>query len=405
MAHEAGVSDRLAPRLRGLLSYCLVVPPLIVFFGAFLLFDMAFGDCRYLEHLAEDLPYVESAGFCPKSEPAGTAGKSGGESPVPGPFDEVSTFQDASARVAWVTAAALVLLIGIPGLGFVWRVIWKHEDRGRVAVIAAIVLALFAGWLAIWSPTFGDPPTLEMPGTRAPPLFPSVHLFNFHMTADLLHQIDDGFHRFAYRLYMICFSLLVAVVLSGMFAACYALSPTDPDSGTSTVQIADRMALMRNMLYLGSLLLSVGIIFIGAWLNWPATLLPSDQPLKADLSALAGSVTMYWGAVLSALLLSVYVPSALCLRARARKVANRELRARAASWTPHLETAASKADRKGTRVAATGEPRESVIKTYLQENRLSLPFTNHVQQVIAVFAPALMTPLINTISAVNVLPT
>ncbi len=383
-------------------AFFLVFPPLIVFFGAFLMFDKAFGDCAYLEGLARDLTYaVEPITLCQEAASGDVGSKEPGEVLAGGPFADVSGFQVAGGRITWLTAAALALLIGIPGLFFVWRVIWTHRAHGHVVPLAVIVLLLFSGWLFIWGPTLGDPPRLD---TRTPPFFPSVHFFNFHMTADLLHKIDPGFHAFAYRLYMICFSLLVAVVLSGMFAACYALWPVERDSGSSPAPIADRMALMRNMLYLGSLLLSVGIIFIGAWLNWPATLLPADAPLRADLSSLAGSVTMYWGAMLSALLLSVYVPSALCLRARARKLANVHLTQQASRVAPHHESAASKPEGQSTADSTGPQLSESVVKTFLQEHRLSLPFTNHVQQVIAVFAPALMGPLINSISAANILP-
>ena len=215
-----------------------------------------------------------------------------------------------------------MLFVTLPTLGFTWWSLWKYAGWPQFRVVALLALAIFAGWLFVWQPSLGEPPRLE---TGGPSGFPALLLIHQHMTADLLHAVDPAFHGFAYRLYMICFGLLVFTVVSGLFAAGYILSPFDEAERRNANALAQRMQDVKHFLYLGALLLTVAVIFTAAWLRWPVNLLPPDTPLHKDLSALTSSVIMFWGAVYSAILLSAYLPGALCLRARARGLAARSL--------------------------------------------------------------------------------
>ena len=297
--------------------------------------------------------------------------------------------------MTWLTAALLVLFVTLPTLGFVWWSLWKYTGLLQFLLVALLAFGIFAGWLFVWQPSLGEPPRLETAGSSS---FPALLMIQQHMTADLLHSIDPGFHRFAYRLNIICFGLLVFAVISGLFAAGYTLSPLEDAERENANALAQRMQDVKQFLYLGALLLTVGIIFTAAWLRWPANLLPPDTALHKNLSALADSVVMFWGAVYSAILLSAYLPGALCLRARARGLAAQSL---AKAGEGKAEGPKGSPDRaEGRRLPLP----EKEIEKYLKDNRLLLPFADQLQRALAIFAPAMAGPLISAIGALNQIP-
>lgn len=371
----------------------LAVAPLAILFGGFLLFETAFDNCLFLDGLRANLPSLSKAGnFCSSLDEGRLAVKETGDDPFAGTIKRISPIIDAGSRVTWLTAGMLVLLVAIPTLAFIWWSVWKHIGGREILIPVGLTVLIFAGWFVVWQPTLGEPPRLE---TLVPSNFAALHVFHLHMTADLLHRVDPQFHTFAYRLYMICFGLLVLTVVSGVVAASYALSPLDEKSPQA---LAQRMQHVKHLLYMGSLLLTVAIVFSGVWLRWPADLLVAEKSVQSELMSLANSVTMYWGAIYTAILLSTYVPGALCLRARARNLATHCL----------SQQVGDKVEAQG--VAPEGAPEngpdlsESTIEGYLGKNGLMLPFAGQLQRVIAIFAPALAGPLISAVTALSNLP-
>lgn len=386
----------LLPFIRRHGMLLIAVVPLLVLFSAFLLFEAAFDDCRTLEALGQRLPSIaEAATFCPDPDGKAATAAEGKTAPSVPALADLSPVIDAGSRVTWLTAVLLVLFVTLPALGFTWWSLWKYAGWPQFRVVALLALAIFAGWLFVWQPAIGEPPRLE---TGRPSGFPALLLIHQHMTADLLHAVDPAFHGFAYRLYMICFGLLVFSVVSGLFAAGYTLSPLKEAERRNANALAQRMQDVKHFLYLGALLLTVAIIFTAAWLRWPVNLLPPDTALHKDLSALVNSVIMFWGAIYSAILLSAYLPGALCLRARARGLAARSL-----GQAGDSEPGASKGspdEAEGTREP----PSEKEIEKYLKDNRLLLPLADQLQRVLAIFAPAMAGPLISAIGALNQIP-
>ena len=71
-------------------------------------------------------------------------------------------------------------------------------------------------------------------------------------------------------------------------------------------------------------LLVVGIMHMGAWLSWPAALATKSEQREAILGWTT-SVTVYWGATFSLVVIAAYVPAGWLLLSRARQTLRNEM--------------------------------------------------------------------------------
>lgn len=119
----------------------------------------------------------------------------------------------------------------------------------------------------------------------------------------------------------------IALGILGAKLAVVAVATTliGENAGTGTTrheQLAKQMRSQRRLLYCGTLVLTAAVLSMGAWLQWPASLL-ADAKTHAALLDWANGVTLFWGGVFTVYLFAAYVPAAGCLQARAHLLADR----------------------------------------------------------------------------------
>lgn len=84
-------------------------------------------------------------------------------------------------------------------------------------------------------------------------------------------------------------------------------------------QLEHNLHRMRRQLYLSGLVLTVGIFFATSWMRWPMPMVASDH--VDAYSAVIGSSLLFVGIYFSLLILSFYLPVAVILDGRKRKLA------------------------------------------------------------------------------------
>ncbi|MEM6587584.1 MAG: hypothetical protein AAF641_03985 [Pseudomonadota bacterium] len=90
------------------------------------------------------------------------------------------------------------------------------------------------------------------------------------------------------------------------------------DAEEEAALLAENLRLMRQQLYLASLVLTFGMFFVTSWMNWPVPVILDAQ--KAAYGSLVLSAALFSGTFFTLLLLSFYLPVAFILSERARRL-------------------------------------------------------------------------------------
>lgn len=142
---------------------------------------------------------------------------------------------------------------------------------------------------------------------------------NYELTLSLLENVkiyQDGFIRTNVA------NLAIVVVALSTVAAVFLLAAASstvilPDDKPVLIAARQHMARLKNVLYVGSVMLVSGVINMGAWMRWPAALF-RQHPDKGDAFAdMALGLTTFWGATFTVVTIAAYVLPALYLRSRA----------------------------------------------------------------------------------------
>lgn len=89
----------------------------------------------------------------------------------------------------------------------------------------------------------------------------------------------------------------------------------------AATQLSKNLQQMRQQLYLSSLILTFGMFFATSWMHWPLPLVAGAE--RADYGALILASALFTGTYFSLLLLSFYLPVALVLDGRVKRLAER----------------------------------------------------------------------------------
>ncbi len=148
-----------------------------------------------------------------------------------------------------------------------------------------------------------------------------------------------------------------------LMAGC-ALFCRPPSRGREELRrLSNQIARVKLVVGAASLLLVTGILHMIAWVRWPSVLTP-DPVATRGIIEFSGAVGLYWGAVFSALIASFYLPAALNLNRRAKRMLDDN---------PDL---------------IEGAP----VEKWLRKNGLSVAPMQQLPQLVAVFAPLLAGP-------------
>lgn len=86
--------------------------------------------------------------------------------------------------------------------------------------------------------------------------------------------------------------------------------------------IEARFSHLKNAVNLGSAMLLIGVLHMLAWLRWPVVFLGQGK-LTEEFVNWSLTLSMYWGAVFSLMVIALYIPCTLALYARAKREFNR----------------------------------------------------------------------------------
>src|SRR5258705_8183010 len=106
-------------------------------------------------------------------------------------------------------------------------------------------------------------------------------------------------------------SLSLTATLSLACAGCAVLWQRDLNSEQNDAELAQRMTLLRYVLYAGATLLAIGVLRVSTTLGWGVSYLPSDSDIGKSVASLVTGIIASMGTFYTLLMGAVYIPAAL----------------------------------------------------------------------------------------------
>jgi hypothetical protein len=128
--------------------------------------------------------------------------------------------------------------------------------------------------------------------------------------------------------------------------------------------LAKRMLRLKEIINVGSAFLVFGVLHMGMWLNWTASLVKNPD-LTAKIAGAAWSISAYWGVAFTLVLAATYVPS-----------------------TVYLQNQTMKQITRGKNAMSPAE-----AEKWLNEHGFSFTLSNQLTQCISIMAPILAAPI------------
>ena len=257
---------------------------------------------------------------------------------------------EASGRYEWLSLLYLLMALCVLGTVGAYMAL-RHSvgwDLATALLIVAATVAFLIGQFA------GDRATVMMFGGS------NAHEVALKGTADsvgpILEQARTLIHHANFA------TSLASLMIVTASASC--LQSAGSGVGAAVANLATQFVRLRNMLYLASVILVVGVLTVDAWYAWPGALLVEDhRPLYETLhrGLMARHAVIY-----SLVLATTYVPIVLVLSLRARTLAER------------VGAKASVAERA----------------TWMEKNGLSIKWNGQLARAVAVLAPVAAGPLV-----------
>ncbi len=258
---------------------------------------------------------------------------------------------ELKARYMWLASALLNIVIPVMSI-----------------IIAIFTIKLYLRrWQLAWTLVIG---TILCVGNVGYLLY-GAHVKNalyalvFGFTYKMLTRSQMFSNDFLLHVYIIILiiNILAAVTpIILLLAVCATLrlpkEPCRPDI------LAKRMARLKEIINVGSAFLVFGILHMGLWLNWTASLV-KDPALSAKIAGAAWSISAYWGVAFTLVLAATYVPS-----------------------TVHLQNQTMKQITQGRNAMAPAE-----ADKWLNEHGFSFTLSNQLTQCISIMAPILAAPI------------
>ena len=141
--------------------------------------------------------------------------------------------------------------------------------------------------------------------------------------------------------------------------------PAQPDDKAAVLaeqeDLRRRQELLRYVLYVGGALLAIAVLRFSLTLSWGASFLPPDSEMGRSVNSLVTGIVNSMGTFYAVLMGAVYIPAALVLQSRAKRLAVR---------------------------AAPDDP-----NGWLTKNGFSLSISEYLPRLIALLGPMLAGPL------------
>ena len=222
-------------------------------------------------------------------------------------FDPTHFLVEVKARYIWLTTVVVALVAGVYAFVMCAAIIYQAHPRPRRLVVTTLGIVFASTGIAfIWS----------LDETHA--LYRAVFSFSY----DNLRQAGSqriSAHLLHYALTVVSIVNVQALVVPvvALLAACSTLAPPADGNRPNPEFYALQMKRLKEVLTAASAILVAGILHMGAWLRWPAALVPGEKAQEAVLGT-ALAITLFWGVTFTLMLVSTYLPAALLLAKRAQ---------------------------------------------------------------------------------------
>jgi hypothetical protein len=222
----------------------------------------------------------------------------------------LTTTGEIRARFLWLASSMALLTSSIAAITVACVVITRclSGARRRTGFYSAVALTI----IALASVQF---------------LAVSLRTLNFDLTLELLAStriFHPGFVEANVR--FIAYAVVLTSIIAAMFLVVAASSTVVITTGNDIAglnAVGLHISRLRNVLYVGAIMLVCGIVNMGAWMRWPAALLKNPDQVEA-FTGMALGVTTYWGAAFTVITIAAYVPPALYLRSQALSLHERQ---------------------------------------------------------------------------------
>lgn len=222
------------------------------------------------------------------------------------PPDLPQTLAELRGRYIWLTSVVLNTVVPIGSAILCGLIVHRSHDRSGRRVALGLGLLLCAAGAAT---LFG---TIATKGV----LYRAVFAFTY-LTLENSQRFTPEFLGYTHMLVSLINGLAVVVPVVAVLAASSTIRHAGNGGNGEIGQLAAQMRDLKEVLYTGSAILVVGILHMGSWLRWPSTLV-ADPGLHQAVLGVALSVTLFWGATFSLVLIASYAPAAGILARRAR---------------------------------------------------------------------------------------
>ena len=223
--------------------------------------------------------------------------------PDPAYAELTSRYRALAAFVFFVTISAAVIAI------FACDVLWRFALWARLKILLALILTVVAalGFSALKPEELDIFDTYQLLGGD---------LFHTALGAARTGAGGTGFHMMKWLVeassQVVAFSATAA--LAGIvLALAYRKDAETPAEHAEILREAQATA--HRYLYCAGLLLTSGMIWVHAWMSWPATVL-ADEADRQAFTALVDAFSLFRGTSFTLLILSVYLPVQLVLTTR-----------------------------------------------------------------------------------------
>lgn len=214
---------------------------------------------------------------------------------------------EVKSRYIWLSTVLLNLVmscyVGV-GCGII---LYRNRSRERLYVLGGIGAALsLLGIVFLAALTEDDV------------LYRAVYGFTYQSLARSGY-IHGGLLQFTHLAVSAINVLAVVAPIVAVLAACSIIAPPADGRTVTPDFLVRRMRQLNEVLYGGSAILVTGILHMGAWLRWPASLI-ADRVSQEAVLGVALAITIFWGTTFTLMLIVTYVPAAISVARQAHSL-------------------------------------------------------------------------------------
>jgi hypothetical protein len=211
------------------------------------------------------------------------------------------------ARYIWLSTVLLNLVMSCYVSLNCGIILYRNPSRGRLFILGGVGAALSIVGVIFLAGL-----------SEENVLYRAVYGFTYQSLARSGY-IQDGLLRFTHLAISAINVLAVVAPVIAVLAACSIIAPPADSRSITPDFLVRRMRQLNEVLYGGSAILVTGILHMGAWLRWPASLI-ADRVSQQAVLGVALAITIFWGTTFTLMLIVTYVPAAISVARQAHRL-------------------------------------------------------------------------------------